>query len=275
MPTFDHDGITFHYVDEKIDPDSKHQVPLVFQHGIGGTVRQPSALMTPLPKGVRLFSLDCRGHGATRPTGLRHALSFSTFADDVIVLMDHLQLRRAVIGGISMGAGIALNLALRFPEHVAGLVLSRPAWVDGPMAAVDFYRQIAALLRAFGAEEGRRRFTAGPEYAKLSAVSPDAAKSLVGQFEEPRALEDVARLESLPLDRPFVGLQDLARIRVPTLVLCTGDDPVHPLFYGSLLSKSIPGARFREVTSKSQSPERHQRDCRDAIASFLEEFIPS
>jgi pimeloyl-ACP methyl ester carboxylesterase len=47
--------------------------------------------------------------------------------------MDYLRLPQAIVGGISMGAAVALNFTLRFPERVLGLILSRPAWLDGPL----------------------------------------------------------------------------------------------------------------------------------------------
>ena len=94
-------------------------------------ISQPAGIFPPM-SGVRLLSLDCRGHGGTRPLGPRTSSPFSSFADDVAALMDHLGLQRAVVGGISMGAGVALNLAFRYPQRVVGLVLAHPAWLDSP-----------------------------------------------------------------------------------------------------------------------------------------------
>ena len=76
------------------------------------------------------------------------AASFEVFADDVIALADHLGLVRFIIGGISLGAGTALNLAVRYPDRVAALVLCRPAWLDRPQAEFNrnAYTEIADLL---------------------------------------------------------------------------------------------------------------------------------
>ena len=62
------------------------------------------------------------------------------FADDVLAFADLRGVERFVVGGISMGAAIALRIAVRHPERVSGLVLARPAWLwhDGA-------RQHAAL----------------------------------------------------------------------------------------------------------------------------------
>ena len=120
MATFERDGIVFHYV------DVGQGVPFVFQHGIGGDVGQPVGLVRP-PNTLRLLCLDARAHGQTRPLGDPSALTFDVFGDDLVAWLDHLGVARAIIGGISMGAGVALNVAVRHPERVAGLVLSRPA----------------------------------------------------------------------------------------------------------------------------------------------------
>ena len=86
-------------------------LPLVFEHGIGGDVRQP----------------------------------FDRFGDDLIGLLNHLGIARAVLGGISLGAGVALNAATRYPERVAGLVLGRPAWLAD---AIRGARLVAVTARS-------------------------------------------------------------------------------------------------------------------------------
>src|SRR5439155_12818427 len=112
--------------------DAGDGLPFVFQHGIGGDINQPTRVFSPMA-GVRLLGFDCRAHGATRWSGHQAELSFSTFGDDLVRFLDHLGITRAVVGGISMGAAVALNVAVRYPQRVAGLVLSRPAWLDRQM----------------------------------------------------------------------------------------------------------------------------------------------
>ena len=176
--------MAFHYLDEG-DPSGR---PFVFQHGLGGDVSQPAGVFSP-PLGIRLLSLDCRGHGGTYPLGGAQKLSFSSFADDVAALMDHLGLERAVVGGISMGAGVALNLASRYPKRAAGLVLSRPALLDSPRPKnLQAYPVIARLLREHGAKLGRELFEGTEEYAELERAAAGAGRSLASsQFGRPRA----------------------------------------------------------------------------------------
>jgi pimeloyl-ACP methyl ester carboxylesterase len=272
MPAFRVGAVTFHYI------DVGSGMPFVFQHGIGGDVRQPVGLFTP-PAGVRLLSFDARAHGQT-PVGDPAALSFDRFSDDLVALLDHLRLPRAIVGGISMGAAIALNVAVRYPERIAGLVLSRPAWLDSSMPdqVLALFERIVRLLRE--SDPGDRlaalnRLEVDVAYSELADRFPDTAQSLRGQITEPRAFDAVVRLQRLPRDRPIAHLRDAAAIRVPTLVLAHHQDPVHPFHFGVALARTIRGARLVRLTPKSVDRERHATEIQQALTEFLEPFRQS
>lgn len=264
MPAFDRDGLRFHYRDEGAG------IPFVFQHGLGGDLAQPFDLYS-AGDGIRLLGFDCRGHGETRPLGGEGDLSFARFADDLIALLDHLDIERAIVGGISMGAGLALNVALRYPRRVRALILVRPAWLDGPMPewARETYAAIARLIRAHGASQGRTLFAGSERYRKAAHRSAATAASLLGQFDRPRAEETVAILERLPADAPVASLDSLTADRRPTLILANRQDRVHPFAFGLALAEAIPGAQLQEITSRTADSTRHAADVRRCIATFL------
>ena len=257
------DGLNFHYC------DIGEGIPFFFQHGLGGDVNQPTGLFRP-PPGFRLLSFDCRGHGETRPLGDVEKIGITNFADDLLAFLDSLDISRAVIGGISMGAAVALNFTLRFSNRVRGLILSRPAWLIGPMLRnAEIYSYIAQLIRQHGVESGLEHFQESECYRETLHESPTAAKSLVGQFETERAAETVVRLERISSDAPLCDLQELAAISVPTLVLANRRDPIHPFDYGEVLAREIPQAEFKELTSKSENKERHDAEVQTFIETFL------
>jgi pimeloyl-ACP methyl ester carboxylesterase len=255
--------LSFHVRDERTG------LPFVFQHGLGGDVNQAFGLYPPRA-GVRLIGFDMRGHGETRPLSDVAKLRIATFADDLVGLMDHLGIDRAVMGGISLGAAVAVNGALRFPERVMGLVLVRPAWIDHPLPEnVSRYGTIASLLRELGPDKGLARFRGTPEFRQMERESPDCARSLGAQFEHPRALECVARLERLASDSPCLDRTLYDKIRVPTLVIGNRRDPIHPWALAGELARLIAGAELVEVTPKSVSLDRHAADVREAVDPFL------
>lgn len=263
MATFIRDGVSLNY------RDIGSGLPFVFQHGLGGGLSKALALFRP-PEGVRLVGFDFRGHGLSS-LGPVDRIGFNTFADDVSALLDHLGIDQAVIGGISMGAGVTLNFALRHPNRALGLVLSRPAWREHPNPFNTWaFPHIASLIRTHGAAEGRQVFRAGAYYSKLVTEFPDVAEALDNQFLHPRALEFAEVLERIPSDIPDGDPARWQSLAIPVLVLANRQDPIHPFEYGEVLASRIPGAQLQELTSKSIDLARHEREVQEYIASFLQ-----
>ncbi len=268
MPFFDRDGVRFHYRDQG------GGVPFVFQHGLGSDIALTHALFTP-PPGARLIGFDARGHGETRPLGDPKHIAIASYADDLAALLDLLGLPAAVVGGVSMGAAIALSFVLRHPGRVLGLVLSRPAWLDRPLPEnLRVFPHIALYLLRHGPREGLARFRETPEYQDLVREAPDCAEMVVANFEHPRAEECIARLERLPHDAPCHDRAEWRSIRVPTLVLANRQDPVHPWHLAETLTQSIPGAVLREITPKSVSLARHAADFQGIVEEYLARHFP-
>jgi len=192
-------------------------------------------------------------------------------ADDLIALTDHLQIERAVMGGTSMGAGVALNCALRYSQRVLGLILLRPAWLDCPNEMnAKLFGLIADMIRKHGPEAGLETFKRSDAYQSIAQECPDAALSLLGLFADQSTRENIARLQRIPQDAPNRDRTEWRRMGVPTLVMTTRGDPIHPFEYGQVLAKEIPGARFEELTAKSVDLAQYTSDLRRCLGEFLQ-----
>jgi pimeloyl-ACP methyl ester carboxylesterase len=263
MPFFTRDGLQFNYYDHG------EGIPFIFQHGLGGALQQPLQYFSP-PTGFRLLSFDFRGHGETKPLGDPEKIGIASFADDLLAFMNYTKVPRAIVGGISMGAAVAMNFAVRFPGYLLGLVLVRPAILCSPLPEnMIIFTYIGQLIRKYGAVQGAEIFRKTPEFIEIMKVAPDTAASLLGQFTNPRAEETVARLERIPHDPPIGNLHDLARINVPAFILANRQDPVHLFEYGEILAGAIPGAEFKKITSKSVSKQQHITELHTFISCFL------
>jgi len=272
MPVFTRGTTTFNYT------SIGSGLPFVFLHGIGGGVRQPGKVLEPSP-GVRLISFDARAHGATVWSGDPAELSFDTFGDDLIGLLNHLGVPRAVVGGISMGAGVALNAAVRYPERMAGLAFARPAWLDRPMPGniIALFDLLSSVLRelnfsvttAEGLDWAWRSLERNSTFARVARRYPHTAWSLRGQLTAQRAIDGVARLERVPRDRPVADLSEGTAIRVPTLVLAHREDPIHRIACGRRLAERIADARLVEVTPRSIDRKRHAIEVQHNIERFV------
>ncbi len=97
-------------------------------HGVTASSRAWLAVARALAPDVSLLAVDLRGRGAS--ASLPGPYGMAAHAQDVLAVLDHLGLRRAVLAGHSLGAYIACRLASEHPERIASLVLA-----DGGLAA--------------------------------------------------------------------------------------------------------------------------------------------
>jgi pimeloyl-ACP methyl ester carboxylesterase len=260
---WEHDSIRFWYVEKGAG------LAFVFQHGLGGDRRQPLELYAYRPD-VHLIALDCRGHGKTQPLGDAHLLRFDVFADDIVALLDHLRIEHFIAGGISMGAGVALNLALRYPQRVSGLLLVRPAWLTEPAPPnLDCMAAVGRWIEEHGVQAGKEHFLTSALYRRLAQEAPYTAETLLAQFDEPRAADAWPRLLRLPADAPNRDPAAWGAIHMPTLILGNHADPVHPYAYAETLAAAIPNAQLVEIPSKALDKSAHVAAVRAEIARFL------
>jgi pimeloyl-ACP methyl ester carboxylesterase len=243
--------------------------PFVFQHGLGGDAAQV-ADNWPGTTGWRCLTLECRAQGASEP-GPTRPFSFAMFADDVLAAGDADGIGPFAVGGISMGAAIALRLAARWPERVTALLLVRPAWAfEAAPPTMRPFAEVARLLRAHPPAAARERFAASDTAAMLTREAPDNLASLLKFFDRPDPLVTADLLDDIAGDGPGVTRAQAAAIRVPTLVIGHAVDHVHSLAIATTLADAIPGARLVEVAPKATDRPRHTAELRAAIADFLE-----
>jgi pimeloyl-ACP methyl ester carboxylesterase len=127
--------------------------PVVCLHGITAQHRAFNALARYLASSRSLVGVDLRGRGDSAKPESGYGLK--THAADVIRVLDHLGLRRAVIAGHSMGGFVALKAALSYPDRVRALVLLDGGWPRtevSPEEMSEEQKQEAAAM-----EEGLER----------------------------------------------------------------------------------------------------------------------
>jgi pimeloyl-ACP methyl ester carboxylesterase len=228
--------------------------PVLLLHGLTATRRYVVHGSRALERaGHRVLAYDARGHGASSPAGGPEAYTYDELVRDAAAVMDAAAAARAVVVGQSMGAATAVALALAHPERVAALALVTPAHRGRPSANLAHWDRLAA-----GLEEG------GPE-GFLSALEPLAVDERwrepvrtvilqrLGRHAHPQAVAQALR--GIPRSAAFAGLDALAAIAAPTLVVGSRDraDPDHPLAVAQEYARRIRGARL-VVEDEGQSP---------------------
>jgi pimeloyl-ACP methyl ester carboxylesterase len=249
--------------------------PLLMLHGLGGTRDQLARYSANLVVGS-LLAPDLRAHGETMLVGGPDAFHFNGLADDLASLLDRLNYPRAAVVGVSMGAGVAVNLALRYPERVSALLLIRPAWTDEPNPVhLSSLRYAGDLLQRMGSVVGARVFADSPEYRHVLGASAAAAGTLLEQFRDPFAAQRAVRLVQMPLSNPFKRLADLGALDVPATVVAAPGDPLHPVEIAEAWAGHIPDSGWFQTASRDADPAAYQRDLSDCVERFVASLVPA
>jgi pimeloyl-ACP methyl ester carboxylesterase len=240
----------------------------VFQHGLCGDAAQPGEVF-PDDAPFRRITLECRGHGLSESSD-PSAFSIATFANDLAALIEAKAIAPVALGGISMGAAIALRLAVTRPDLVSALVLARPAWfIEDAPANMRPFGEVGDLLARFPPGEARARFDRSDTSALLEREAPDNLASLRGFFDRSPQAVTAALLSRIAIDGPGVAADQVAALTLPTLVIGHGRDLLHPFDHAERLAGLIPGARLVEITPKATNWDQYVLEFRAALRSFL------
>lgn len=244
---------------------SREGTPFVFLHGLGGGIHQIAGVY-PGVEGIQLINMNQQGHGESQADW--ESYGFDAMGDDAVALLDHLGIEKAIFGGISMGAAVSLNVAVRFPERVRGLFLIRNAWTDGPMDPdrITAYGDMGRCLKEGGFEAFRK--TSGWEIVKEPSAYTKKAFTL--PFGEDFNIKNYQKFILLPPKQPIPDELSVKGIRVPTQIVACKGDFCHPFEKGVWLSERIPGACFTEIPNKDEAPKEHNQ----ILAELLKKTLP-
>ena len=255
-----------------VDDAGGKGLPVIFQHGLCGDARQTIEAFPQDPR-FRRITIEARGHGGS-DAGDPTVFSVHTFSSDVAAFIDTYRLSPIVVGGISMGAAIALHLAVHRPGLVRGLILARPAWIVASAPANNFPNALVGrLLAELSQEEARKTFEASEIAALLAKKAPDNLASLRGFFSREPQANTSALLQAIATDGPGVSEEELRNLKIPTLVIGHDIDYIHPLSYAATVSQLIPSSQLVSVTPKALSKATYLKDFQAAVTNFLETFL--
>jgi pimeloyl-ACP methyl ester carboxylesterase len=244
--------------------DGGEGLPVIFQHGLGGDEAQVAEVFSD-GDGIRRLTLECRGQGKSG-LGDPRGLSIANFADDILAFADSRGVDRFVIGGISMGAAIALRIAVKNPARVRALILARPAWLWDPAPAnMKPFIEVASYLQQRTVSD----FEASATAQRLAREAPDNLVSLKKFFSVKDREATATLLATIAGDGPDVSEAEVRAIAVPTLIIGHKIDAVHPLEFAQTLASRIAGSQFAEITPKATDKPKHVAEFGKHVAQFL------
>ena len=251
-------------------------VPLLLLHGFTGRGSGWGAHATAFVRRFRVIVVDLPGHGRTgTPEDPRRA-SVERSADDLAAILDRFAAAPAHVLGYSLGARIALRLAVAHPRSVRRLVL------ESPSAGI--------------ADAAARRTRAADDEARARRLERDGIDAFVAEWEREPVFAShasmppgrIARLHAARLrNRPdglatslrgagqgaMEPLHDrLREVTAPTLVIAGALDPAGRTPSRPTIAAAIPNARLEIVDGAGHTPHLEQpRTFRTLATDFLEE----
>jgi len=227
---------------------------------------------------AQIVYLDHRGQGRS-DRSTPELWNLARWADDLKAFCDATEIERPIVLGVSFGGFVAIAYATRYPDHPAKLILcsTRAGRAEPEREAAEFER-----LGGRRAGDAARRYLCGedpdadalrefikfcrPLYSR-APYNPDRDARQQWKF-------DVLGAFRKGEDYSFDYLDDLKRIKCPTLVLAGEDDPITPAFYSEQIVAAIAPelVRFERFPNaghgiSADAPERFFAVLRDFITS--------
>ena len=184
-----------------------------------------------------MFALDTRGHGKSKRGDA--PFTIKQFAKDLNVFMDNLGIERAIILGFSDGANIAMEFVLKYPHKVKALILNA-----GNLNPKGVKRTIHIPI-----ELGYRiatRFSLKSQWAKKNA-----------------------EMLGLMVNEPNMEPSELAKISVPTLVVCGTRDMIKES-HTREIAKNIPNAKLAIVKGNHFIANKNHKVFNQEVEDFLQ-----
>jgi 2-hydroxy-6-oxonona-2,4-dienedioate hydrolase len=264
--------------------DTGTGLPLLAVHGSGGGYDQGMAFAAPLTnRGIRVIAMSRFGY---LRTPMPEDASAEAQADAFVCLLDALAIPQAAVMGGSAGALSALQMAIRHPTRVSGLILLVPLAYKPPTAANSAAPMAPwvenLMMKAIGSDF---LFWSGLHLARgqlMGTVLATPPELLATASPSEQARIDAMMDTILPVSARAAGLRydtaagksmtpaRLDLVQTPTLIISARDDRYGTYASAEYMAARISGARFLGFETGGHTWIGHDDDVMDAIGALLD-----
>jgi len=251
--------------------------PVILIHGFGGSMWQWEHQQYALSPQVRLITPDLIGSGLSDKPDIEY--SPDQMLDFFVRFMDALHLSRATLVGNSMGAGLAIGMALTHPARVDKLVLigGLPSHVLQKLTSVKIKQALETRAPSWLVSFGNWLFGGMMVESIMKELVHDPA------LLTPAVIERSNRNRRHPgLVAPIMTVRNnlplwesgfaprIGEVPHPTLILWGEEDRVFPVAVGEELQRTIKGSRLVTIPRAGHIPQWEQPGAANqAIMEFL------
>jgi pimeloyl-ACP methyl ester carboxylesterase len=193
-------------------------------HGGLGSTEMFMPDIPALAERYQVIAVDLQGHGRT--ADIDRPIDIRLMADDIAALIDHLGLDKPHLVGYSLGGGVAMQTAVKYPTKVGRLVMAsvylRPDVVDPALRAQQ--GQVSAAAAEFMKDM--------PMYQLYQRVAPRPE-------DFPKLLDKIGEMMAHDYDYT----EDVRGLQVPTLIVAADADQAPPSHYADMFKLLDGGLR--------------------------------
>ena len=244
--------------------------PLALAYGIGGNADLWDVNLPALAARHRVILWEPRGHARSDSPADPAKYSFHRWTLDLKGLLDHLRLRKAHVGGLSLGGGIATRFTLRFPARVRSLIVTNSSSAAGlplPVESLLMRARSIEITLAKGMEAmAEFAMAENPNVAARLALDPGAREEFYAYYRRLTPIGYANSLRAL-LAMDHIG-DELRKIRVPVLLMGGDRDPsLGPM---KVMRRKVKGSRLVVLSPASHFANRDQPEpWNHAVLDFL------
>jgi len=241
--------------------------PVVLIHGFGGSMWQWEQQQHTLSQHFRVLTLDLPGAGLSDKPEIDYRPD--QMLDFFVGFMDAVKIPQATLVGNSMGAGLAIGMALAHPTRVAKLVLidGLPQHVMEKLTSPSVRRALETSAPSWLVSFGNVLFGGLMIESVLREIVHDPALLTPAVIERsnrnrqrPGLIKPIMTVrENLPLWESGFATR-VGEITHPTLVIWGEEDRVFPIAVGEELHQSIKGSRFIRIPKAGHIPQWERPD---------------
>ena len=264
------DGVSLYY--EETGAGSAE--PILFIHEFAGDHRSWEPQIRFFAQSFRCIAYDARGYPPSQVPTEPAAYSQDLAVTDALAVLNHLEVERAHVVGLSMGAFTALHLGLRHPNRTASLVVAGCGYGAHPDARAAFREESEAVAEAFeeqGAAGIALKYGSGP--ARIQFMNKDRRgwERFVEMLSEHSTVGSALTMLGVQRERPSLYdlTDDLRALTVPTLLM-VGDEDTGCLEANLMLKESIESAGLWVLPRTGHTSNLEEPDLFNA---FVSEFL--